>query len=144
MRKDSHLTLFALLALRRLRPRYCRMASVAAMAPQQSFLPGPNPPQASPPQAASQPLHGLPSTHASAAHKVSFEGSQLSRQQSQSQPMPTYSQSFPSAPVSNSGYARSFGEGYGPMPAFGDEPQIYTVGSVTADVICAEADRMLL
>lgn len=40
---------------------------------------------------------------------------------------PVYSQSFPNGPVSNPGYARSFGDGYGPPGRYTDKPQIYTV-----------------
>jgi len=42
---------------------------------------------------------------------------------------PVYSQSFPNGPVSNPGYARSFGEGYGQPRGYGEKPQIYTVRS---------------
>ncbi|KAK5109629.1 hypothetical protein LTR62_006866 [Meristemomyces frigidus] len=45
---------------------------------------------------------------------------------SPSHSQPVYSQSFPNGPVSNPGYARSFGEGYGRGGVYGEKPQIYT------------------
>ncbi|TKA68182.1 hypothetical protein B0A55_07346 [Friedmanniomyces simplex] len=39
---------------------------------------------------------------------------------------PVYAQSFSNGPVSNPGYARSFGEGYGPVRGYMEKPQIYT------------------
>ncbi|KAK0840271.1 transcriptional regulator swi6 [Friedmanniomyces endolithicus] len=39
---------------------------------------------------------------------------------------PVYAQSFANGPVSNPGYARSFGEGYGPVRGYMEKAQIYT------------------
>lgn len=82
------------------------------------------PSHASPSQSASQP-NGVPSYHH--GYNVSFDAS---GQQSFSQPAPSpYAQSFPNGPVSNPGYARSFGSQSmrGGMRGYNEEPQIYTV-----------------
>ncbi|KAK5138564.1 hypothetical protein LTR08_000152 [Meristemomyces frigidus] len=56
-------------------------------------------------------------------------GYNMSFDSQHAQPMPQqpmYSQSFPNGPVSNPGYARSFGEGFGGPRGYGEKPQIYT------------------
>ncbi|EME46972.1 hypothetical protein DOTSEDRAFT_69080 [Dothistroma septosporum NZE10] len=81
--------------------------------------------QPSPQQSASQP-NGMPS-YASHGYNNSFDGSQHG--QSFSQPTPAgYTQSFSNGPVSNPGYARSFGDQAQryPMPYATEKPQIYT------------------
>ncbi|KXT16932.1 hypothetical protein AC579_4733 [Pseudocercospora musae] len=81
----------------------------------------------SPAQSNSQP-GGLPS-YAGHAYNMSFDASQHHHQPSLSQPaQPTYAQTFPNGPVSNPGYARSFGEGAmnNRMRGYNEKPQIYT------------------
>lgn len=80
-------------------------------------------PQASPSQSASQP-NGLPS-YGGHGYNVSFDGSQHSQQAS------GYSQSFSNGPVSNPGFARSFGDqaNMSSMRGYSEKPQIYTVRS---------------
>jgi len=96
------------------------MASIAAMppTPQQSF--SHMAPANSPPGPASQPP---PISSYPPSYSMSFD-SQHSAPISNTQPV--YPQSYPNGPISNPGYARSFGDGYG-MRAYGEKPQIYTV-----------------
>lgn len=56
-----------------------------------------------------------------------YDGSPHAHPPAHNQPQHSYSQSFPNGPVSNPGYARSFGEGYGPSRNYPGKPQIYTV-----------------
>ncbi|EMC96341.1 hypothetical protein BAUCODRAFT_471495 [Baudoinia panamericana UAMH 10762] len=90
------------------------MASIAAMppTPQHSFTQ--MVPAGSPQGPSSQP-NGAPYGH---GYNLSFD-SQLAGQ-------PVYSQGFPNGPVSNPGYLRSFGDGYGPVRDYAGKPQIYT------------------
>ncbi|KAI5357984.1 Putative transcription regulator HTH, APSES-type DNA-binding domain-containing protein [Septoria linicola] len=87
--------------------------------PHQSFRAA----QQSPQKSSGQP-NGHAAYGAHPSYTTSFDGSQ----QSLSQPAPTtYSQSFPNGPVSNPGYARSFGEGaMSAMRQYNEKPQIYT------------------
>ena len=102
------------------------MASIAAMPPtpqqQQSFshMPPAGSPQSGHPNGMSG--YGHP-------YNMSFDGQHghPMQQQQQQQQQPIYSQSFPNGPVSNPGYARSFGEGFGGPRGYGEKPQIYTV-----------------
>ncbi|GIZ36728.1 hypothetical protein CKM354_000019500 [Cercospora kikuchii] len=82
--------------------------------------------QQSPQQSSSQP-NGHGAYGANHGYNVSFDGNQQ-QHQSASQPAPaTYAQSFPNGPVSNPGYARSFGEGaMSAMRQYNEKPQIYT------------------
>lgn len=82
--------------------------------------------QPSPQQSSSQP-NGMPS-YASHNYNTSFDGSQHGQSFGQPAPAP-YAQSFPNGPVSNPGYARSFGDQAQryPMPYATEKPQIYTV-----------------
>ena len=100
------------------------MATIAAMppTPQQSFthmLPAASPQGHQP---SSQP-NGMPAYGHS--HNLSFDSQHSQPMFSQGQP--SFSQSFPNGPISNPGYARSFGEGYGAPRGYGEKPQIYTV-----------------
>ena len=72
--------------------------------------------------------HGLPSAF-SQSFNMPYDGSPHAHPSAHNQTQHTYSQSFPNGPVSNPGYARSFGaEGYGgPGRNYGGKPQIYTV-----------------
>ena len=61
---------------------------------------------------------------------------------------PVYAQSFASGPVSNPGYARSFGEGYGPVRGYMEKAQIYTVRNAettfgTYAILILSAGRLL-
>lgn len=90
-------------------------------------------PQASPQQVSSSQPNGLQS-YGNHGYNLSFDSSQ----QSLSQPLPTgFSQSFPNGPVSNPGYARSFGEGASMkgMRGYNEPAQIYTVSSPCAESI---------
>ena len=78
-------------------------------------------------QSPQQQSNSQPSSYgAHHSYNHSFDGSQ---QQSHSQPAPaSYAQSFPNGPVSNPGYARSFGDGaMSNMRQYNEKPQIYTV-----------------
>lgn len=88
--------------------------------PQQSF--SHMPPAGSPQGPSSQP-NGLPGGYGH-SYSMSFDSPHGQPMHSHSQPI--YNQSFPNGPVSNPGYARSFGEGYGAMRGY-EKPQIYTV-----------------
>ncbi len=61
---------------------------------------------------------------------------------------PVYAQSFANGPVSNPGYARSFGEGYGPVRGYMEKAQIYTVRNAettfgTYAILILSAGRLL-
>jgi len=56
-----------------------------------------------------------------------YDGSPHAHPPAHNQAQHSYSQSFPNGPVSNPGYARSFGEGYGQSRSYQGKPQIYTV-----------------
>lgn len=59
---------------------------------------------------------------------MSFDSQHSQPIHSHSQPMPQpFNQSFPNGPVSNPGYARSFGDPGYPPQGYGGKPQIYTV-----------------
>lgn len=92
------------------------------MTPQQSFHASPQHSQAHPTP------HGLP-TGFSQSFTMPYDGSPHAHPPALNQAQHQYSQSFPNGPISNPGYARSFGEGYGPSRNYGGKPQIYTVGS---------------
>lgn len=66
-------------------------------------------------------------SYASHNYNTSFDGSQHGQSFGQPAPAP-YAQSFPNGPVSNPGYARSFGDQAQryPMPYATEKPQIYT------------------
>lgn len=102
-----------------------RMANLLVMTPQQSFVA----PQASPQHSHARPTphgHGLP-TAFSQSFNMPYDGSPHAHPPAHNQAQQIYSQSFPNGPVSNPGYARSFGEGYGSGRNYGGKPQIYTV-----------------
>jgi regulatory protein SWI6 len=70
--------------------------------------------------------HVLP-TGFSQSFNMPYDGSPHAHPSAQNYQQHTYSQSFPNGPVSNPGYARSFGEGYASGRNYGAKPQIYTV-----------------
>ena len=109
-----------------------RMANLA-MTPQQSFAAT----QASSQRTQGQQApHGLP-TGFSQSFNMPYDGSPHAHPPAHNQAQHSYSQSFPNGPVTNPGYARSFGEGYGQNRSYPGKPQIYTVrgGSPIAHVI---------
>lgn len=111
----------------------CPPTAAAAMpTPHQSFHMS----QQSPQQSSSQP-NGHGAYGANHGYNVSFDGNQQ-QHQSASQPAPaTYAQSFPNGPVSNPGYARSFGEGaMSAMRQYNEKPQIYTVCEMSVRLSC--------
>lgn len=118
------------LSLRRIHSRFActpapgrRMASNLVMTPQQSFAASPQHSQAHPTP------HGLP-TGFSQSFNMPYDGSPHAHAHppAQHHAQQQYSQSFPNGPISNPGYARSFGDGYGPSRNnYGGKPQIYTV-----------------
>lgn len=112
-----------------------RMANLAVMTPQQSFVA----PQASPQHSqARSASHGIP-TGFSQSFNMPYDGSPHAHPAAHNHPQPQYSQSFPNGPVSNPGYARSFGDGYGSRQNYGGKPQIYTVcdASCVGAIDCA-------
>ncbi|CAK4033968.1 Cell division cycle-related res2 pct1 [Lecanosticta acicola] len=81
-------------------------------------------PQPSPQRTSNSQPNGLPG-YGGHGYNLSFDAGQ----QSLSQPTPaSYLQSFPNGPVSNPGFARSFGDqaNMSPMRGYSDKPQIYT------------------
>ncbi|RMY54559.1 hypothetical protein D0865_04644 [Hortaea werneckii] len=100
------------------------MASITAMppTPQQSFSHMP-PTQASPQGPSSQPPPPQPYGH---GYSISFDSPHGAPSPMHAQSQPVYSQTFPNGPMSNPGYARSFGDNYGPPRGYADKPQIYT------------------
>jgi hypothetical protein len=100
-----------------------RMANLAVMTPQQSFAAT---------QASSQRTQGQQAPHGhstgfSQSFNMPYDGSPHAHPPAHNQAQHSYSQSFPNGPVSNPGYARSFGEGYGQNRNYPAKPQIYTV-----------------
>jgi hypothetical protein len=100
-----------------------RMANLAAMTPQQSFAA---------PQASSQRTQGQQAPHGhptgfSQSFNMPYDGSPHAHPPAHNQAQHSYSQSFPNGPVTNPGYARSFGDGYGQNRNYPGKPQIYTV-----------------
>nr|OQO16626.1 hypothetical protein B0A51_16073 [Rachicladosporium sp. CCFEE 5018] len=96
------------------------MANLTFMTPQQSFA---HMSQASSPQ------HGMPAPYSqsfSTPYDHVNTHAHPSQQQQPAQRQMQYSQSFPNGPVSNPGYARSFGQGYENGRGYGGKPQIYT------------------
>ncbi|KAI7056003.1 apses-domain-containing protein [Hortaea werneckii] len=91
--------------------------------PQQSFSHMP-PAQASPQGPSSQPPP--PPQPYGHGYSMSFDSPHGAPSPMHAQSQPVYSQTFPNGPMSNPGYARSFGDNYGPPRGYADKPQIYT------------------
>ncbi|KAI7354682.1 apses-domain-containing protein [Hortaea werneckii] len=92
--------------------------------PQQSFSHMP-PAQASPQGPSSQPPPPPPQPYGH-GYSMSFDSPHGAPSPMHAQSQPVYSQTFPNGPMSNPGYARSFGDNYGPPRGYADKPQIYT------------------
>jgi hypothetical protein len=108
-------------------PSLCTLAPARRMATQ-SFVAAQASPQHSHQHTAP---HGLP-TAFSQSFNMPYDGSPHAHPSAHAHPQHTYSQSFPNGPVSNPGYARSFGEGYASGRNHAGKPQIYTVRKMSS------------